>query len=223
MWFLNPASHEEGLVLLSVRRQLWRIAVQGFGAPTASPLLSDFETLPLHWSLVRRRVPLSFGGNGLVGGGMEDLTQLTQSGWEQRAGKDPRWTSRVELSLKDPRSGRRSLRVDCLPKNATDRGTDVPEVPLEIASAAVKVRRGDIVRIQGWIRIDQAIQGSPEGFVVFDSLAGKTLGLRFSKTNGWQPFTIYRAAVSEGQIRVHLQLTGTGEAYLDDLSISLGH
>jgi hypothetical protein len=90
-----------------------------------------------------------------------------------------------------------------------------------VVSAPVPVRQGQIVQVQGWVQVPQPLVGTSEGLVVFDSLSGWELGERVRLTRGWRPFTLYRAVPSSGELRVTIALTGVGEAWLDDLRVSL--
>ncbi len=56
---------------------------------------------------------------------------------------------------------------------------------------------------------------------MFDSVGGPDLGDRIRLTRGWREFTLYRAAGENGNVTVTFALTGLGEAWVDDLSVSL--
>jgi hypothetical protein len=65
------------------------------------------------------------------------------------------------------------------------------------------------------------LAASNEGLLVFDSIGGPDLGDRIRLTQGWREFTLYRAVPQTGELSVTFALTGLGEAWIDDLSISL--
>ena len=96
----------------------------------------------------------------------------------------------------------------------------VDEPPVLITSGAVPVQAGQIVRIQGWVKIPAAIRGSQDGLLIYDSLGGTPLAERFLQTKGWQEFTLYRAAREREQVTLFITLSGVGEVWLDDVSIS---
>jgi len=56
--------------------------------------------------------------------------------------------------------------------------------------------------------------------MIFDSFGGSQLAERIHQTNGWREFTLYRAAPRSGDLTVTFAMTGLGEAWLDDVSIS---
>jgi hypothetical protein len=57
--------------------------------------------------------------------------------------------------------------------------------------------------------------------VVFDSAGGWELGDRIRLTQGWRELTLYRAVPANGELNVTFALTGLGEAWVDDLAVSL--
>jgi hypothetical protein len=57
--------------------------------------------------------------------------------------------------------------------------------------------------------------------MVYDSLAGPTLAERIPVTDGWREFVLYRAAPRDGEMTVTFALTGFGEAYLDNVTVSV--
>ncbi|HJN12224.1 MAG TPA: hypothetical protein QF564_26310 [Pirellulaceae bacterium] len=202
--------------LRRVRQKYWEQAAIVFPSPISSPLCTTFSTLPTHYRLAARGA--RWGGNALAAGQCEDLQHLLQSGWQQLREADPRITAKVELSGADTYEGRSSMRLTATESRP---GDPVEGWPVRIVSAPVSARRGQLVRINGWTKIPQAITGSHDGLMIFDSSAGLALAQRIQHTRGWQEFTLYRAARRDGPLTVTLALTGLGEVWLDDISISL--
>jgi hypothetical protein len=83
----------------------------------------------------------------------------------------------------------------------------------------VRVEAGQVVCIQGWVRVIEQIDGSVDGLLIVDSFGGEALAERFRKTAGWKPFVMYRIAPHEGQLTVTFAMTGVGEAHLDDVAV----
>jgi hypothetical protein len=83
----------------------------------------------------------------------------------------------------------------------------------------VTVRPGQIVRISGWIRIDEPLGSMPDGCLISDSVSGTDLALRFHQTQGWQPFQMVRSISRNDHLTVTISLSGLGEVYLDDLQV----
>jgi hypothetical protein len=156
----------------------------------------------------------------LAGGDFENLEQLLVNGWQQHRSGQTSITTDVELSFEALRSGRSALRMNAQRAAASDE-EPLDEWPIVITSNPIPVRAGQFVRIQGWVNIPQAIQGSPDGLLVFDSTAGQVLGQRLRHTDGWQLFTLYRAATNNGDFTVSFALTGLGEAWLDEVSVAI--
>lgn len=199
-----------------LRQKHWEQAALVFPSPISSPLCTSFATLTTHYRLAARGI--AWSGNSLAAGQCEDLQHLLQSGWQQHREADPRITAKVELSGADAREGRTSLRLSA---TRAEPGDAVDTWPVRIVTAPVAVRRGQLVRINGWTRIPSAITGSPDGLLIFDSAAGPALAERIRQTRGWQEFTLYRAARRDGPLTVTFALTGLGEVWLDDISVAL--
>jgi hypothetical protein len=127
----------------------------------------------------------------------------------------------VELSSEGPYRGNSSLRLTVLPEGDSDPPVAFENPPLKIVSAPVPVRRGQLIRWYGWIRIPRPIDSSPDGFKIYDSVSGEALALRWYATDGWEPFIAYRAAVRDGPVALTFELTGSGEVLIDDVEITI--
>jgi len=90
-----------------------------------------------------------------------------------------------------------------------------------ITSAPVAVRAGQLIRIEGQVRVPGAIEGSLDGLMIVDSIGGGALAERIGAADGWRPFVMYRAAARDEQLTLTFVLTGMGEAWLDDVRVSV--
>jgi hypothetical protein len=207
--------------LAATRYNDWRPAADSFPSPVASPLCVNFFALPHHHALSQRLRKAVWGPNALAGGDFENLQLLQSSGWRNLVGQQPELGTAVELSLHAPHAGRSALRVQCWPAHMDQAPVIIESPPIAIISAPVPVRTGQILRIHGWARVPSPIQGSMDGLVIYDSLAGMDLAERIHETNDWREFTLYRAAPHDGSVTITLALTGIGEAWLDDVTVNL--
>ena len=144
---------QEGRQQLAMTRyQDWKQATSVFASPLASPLCVSYFTLPSHFTLGDRLQGAAWGPNSLAGGDFENLSLLRSSGWQNLIGGQQDVTTGVELSLDSPHSGRSALRIQCWPT-----GDSPPELietpPIVITSAPVPVRRGQLVRVHGFVRV----------------------------------------------------------------------
>lgn len=208
--------------LALVRRNDWEQAVRDFPSPSASPCCAAFSALPLHWEMARRlQAAPAWSENSLAAGDFEDLDHLRASGWQNisHAGETVRtW---VELSPQSPRGAGTSLRLQAAAADSKSPPGLLENAPLQIVSPLVPVRRGQLVRIRGWVHVPEQITASPDGVLVYDSQGGPSLAERFQITDGWREFTFYRVAPADGGVSLTFALTGLGEAAFDDVSISL--
>jgi hypothetical protein len=92
---------------------------------------------------------------------------------------------------------------------------------VSVTTPPITVHAGHAVRIGGWIKLPAEIPGSPDGVMIYDSIFGRNLALRFRDTGDWQRFELVREAVESQDLTVTMALTGFGEASFDDLQITV--
>lgn len=207
--------------LSKVRRGHWEQTAAPFPSPAASPCLAQFTSLPLHWQLAQRMQQGHWGGNEQAAGDMESLDQMVAAGWKQERRPPPGIKCDVSLSLQNPRAGRSALRMQAWIDDPRQAPSVIEQPLIWITSSPVPVRQGQIVRIHAWVHVPRALAGTADGLLVFDSAGGPDLGDRIRLTQGWRELTLYRAVPQNGELNVTLALTGVGEAWVDDLSVSL--
>ena len=218
---LHAAAAKSDAALAKVRRGHWEQAAGAFPSPASSPCIARCGTLQAHWQFAERLRQHSWGPNALAAGDMESLNQLLHSGWKQQRALPRGVQADLGLSLASPHGGRAALRMHAW-ADATDKIPAAFErAPLWITSAPIPVRQGQLVRIHGWAQVPRPLAGSREGLLIFDSLTGPSLGERIYATHGWREFTLYRAVPENGDLVLSFALTGIGEAWLDDVSVSL--
>jgi hypothetical protein len=204
--------------LARVRRAEWQRTIDNFAAPIASPACTTFDTLPLHWQLADRLAASGWSGNLLPGGDMEQLEHMLRSGWRRESRDDLGVQSAVELSPQTARGGRSGLRLRTFSTSAEPAAV-VESPPLWMTTSPVLVRRGQIVRIHGWVRLPEPLEGSREGLIISDSIGGMALASRITESGDWREFTLYRAAARDGEATVTFAISGRGEAWIDDVTI----
>jgi hypothetical protein len=208
-------------LLARVRRGHWQQTAAAFPSPAASPCVAQFTTLPLHWAVADRLRQGQWGPNAQAAGDMESLETMLQAGWQQQRQPGETIGTEVSLSLADPHAGRSALRLQAWPADPKRAPQVIERPPVWIASSPIPVRQGQLVQIRGWAKVPRPVTGTSEGLLVFDSLGGPDLGDRIRLTRGWREFTLYRAVPQNGELTVTFALAGLGEAWIDDLSISL--
>jgi hypothetical protein len=208
-------------LLAQVRRGHWEQTAAAFPSPAASPCISQFTTLPLHWAAAERIRLGQWQPNVQAAGDMESLDAMLKAGWRQQRQTPPGIAGDVSLSLADPHAGRSALRLQAWTADPEQAPRTLDHPLIWITSSPVPIRQGQLVRIHGWANVPRQLTASDEGLLVFDSIGGAELGDRIRATQGWREFTLYRAVPQSGELAVTFALTGLGEASLDDLSISL--
>jgi hypothetical protein len=208
--------------LAQVRRSDWEQAVRDFASPGASPFCAAFSALPLHWEMARRlQAAPAWSANSLAAGDFENLEHLRATGWQNISHAGDAVRTWVELSPQSPGGTGTSLRLQATATDPKSPPAVIENPPLQIISPPIPVRRGQLVRVGGWVRVPEQITASPDGLLIYDSLGGAMLGQRFQRTEGWQEFSFYRVAATNGGLSLTFALTGLGEVAIDDVSVSL--
>ena len=86
-------------------------------------------------------------------------------------------------------------------------------------SPVVTLPPGTLVRISAWVRIPQAINGSIDGALFYDSIGGEPLAIRLRPAMAWKKYSLYRKVPASGRVNVTLALSGIGEVFFDDICI----
>jgi len=188
-----------------------------FQSKTSTPFVAHASLIPLHWQLTDKlKTSGEWDPNGLAAGDFESLEHMQRAGWENHRIDASSMTTRVELSSDQVVLGRKSLKLLVTPNASAG---VVEETPLWIVSPSVKVQPQQMVQIHGWVNVPQTLKGTMDGLMITDSFGGKALAERIVSTDGWEEFTLYRSVNKPGELNVRFDLTGFGEAYLDEVTI----
>ena len=198
--------------LSGLRRSLWESATSS-GRTLVSPAESSLSLgSSLPWQ------GQTEGHNQLSSGNMENLSKLVQSGWRNFRREQPGVRSSVELSPVAPNTGQFSLRLQAT-RGGQEATAQMEQPPIWIRSPEVPTRAGLPYVVQGWVRVDAPLAGTLDGVVIFDTHQGRDLALRVSRTEGWQPFRIRGVTAADRPLAVNIELTGSGEVFVDDVEI----
>lgn len=204
-----------------LQRAHWDHAVARQVSPVTSPFTLCFQTLPAHWRLIRAMEKSGRSGdvNRLPSGDFEDLDTVIAGGWrnEQTPVADVKTIADLHPIAK---KGRFSLRLSAestVPDPAT---FQFAFAPLAVTSPPLSVNAGHLVKISGWVKTPQQIVRSLDGALVYDSLLGKTGGIRITNAGEWQRFEFWRVVPSSQQLTVTAEMHGLGEFLLDELKIT---
>ncbi|MCA9149426.1 MAG: hypothetical protein KDA92_09015 [Planctomycetales bacterium] len=205
-----------------LQADVWDEAVAGHGGTLTLPTSASFNLA----TMVSPDAPQLGTGNDwsdnmLRGGECENLSLMIDSGWRQFQTSPSDVTTYIALSPDRPHGGDFSLRLRATGLTKQAERSVVESGPVWVNTAPVTVQAGQQVRIEGWIRVDEPIVGSLDGCMIIDSLSGESLALRRLKTSGWEHFEILRSATHDDHLTVTIALFGLGEAWVDDLQVSL--
>ena len=204
-----------------VGRSLWQEATRYDLHPCMTPVSVSFATLPLYLAAYQRTHGATLGQNRLPGGNME-IRALQQAGWEAMSHKvDGTFVARNGVAPEAARSGQLGLSLVVAPTTPEDKPKILETIPLWITTPAMPIRMGEMICVSGWIRIPQPLESTVDGLMIFDSLGGEQLALRFLHTNGeWREFAFYRIVPENSNYYVIFALNGLGEVHLDDIQVS---
>ena len=204
-----------------LQRAHWDHAVAKQISPVTSPFTLCFQTLPAHWRLVRA---MEKGGkssdiNRLPSGDFEDLDTVIAGGWrnEQTPIADVKTVADLHPVAK---KGRFSLRLSAESTIRDPATFQFASAPLAVTSPPLSVNAGQLVKISGWVKTPQPLIRSLDGALIYDSLMGKTGGIRITNSEEWQPFEFWRVVPSSQQLTVTAEMHGFGEVLLDELKIT---
>ncbi len=212
------ASVEEVLrALPGVRQGLRQVVDNG---QLNSPLLCYDSTLHLHHQWMSDLSPIADQFNLLPQGDFESLPALRAAGWQLWERCAHRIRPQFLLSREKSRSGRSHIQLSASPEFRGPAPAILPAFPIWLQSPGIAVRKGDLLRIRGYLRIDDAITASTEGAMVWDTLGGPDLAFRAGHTDGWQQFSLIRAVPTSEEMHVILALTGLGRVEFDGLEVT---
>ena len=218
--YLQAERATRGLRL--VGRTLWQEATRHDLHPGMTPVSVSFATLPLYLMAYQRTSGATLAQNRLTGGNME-MQSLRQAGWEPMAHivEGGSVSTRMEIVPTAARSGQTGLRLVVAPTDASDKPKQLETVPLWVSTPAMPVRMGEMICVNGWIRIPHPLESTVDGLMIFDSLGGEELALRFlRREREWREFVFYRIVPEDGNYYIFFALGGFGEVHLDDIRVS---
>jgi hypothetical protein len=206
-------------------RSHWEKAVRDLDVPSASPYALSFYTLPKHWELLDRLRQMRPGASLLPHGDFELPAEEVQPGWivQETPSLDP-VQARVRRVPYPPEPDRKRGGKQCLMLEVRPKVKGVVPAVLErtfvaLHSPAVRLRPGTLVRISAWVKTKGAVTGSTDGALLYDSIGGEPLAVRFSSVPRWRKFSLYRQVPASGQVNVTLATSGVGTVYFDDVRI----
>jgi hypothetical protein len=202
-------------------RSLWQEATRHDLHPCMTPVSVSFATLPRYLAAYQRTNGAKLGANRLPGGEME-MQILEQAGWEAMSHKvEGAFIAKKEISAVAKHSGQTGLRLAVAPQNPANKPKLLETVPLWVITPPIPTRSGEMICVNGWIRIPQPLESTVNGLMIFDSLGGEELALRFVQTLGeWREFAFYRIVPTDANYYVFFALDGFGEVHIDEVRVS---
>lgn len=204
-----------------VERLAWERGVLATGSMVASPLSASDATLAEHWRFIEALGATSQGPTFLPGGGMERLDELSGNGWRHFAIQDPQVRTAVEITRGNAFDGAACLTMRAVAANPAEPPVVLETPPVWITTPPLSAPPGKLIEIEAQVAVDEPIQGSVDGLLVFDSLGGPALAERVGQTKAWRRLVLYRIVPADTTepLVVTFALTGLGTARLDAVAI----
>ena len=204
-----------------VERLTWERGVLATGSMVASPLSASDATLAEHWQFIEALGATSQGPTVLPGGSMERLDDLSGNGWRHFAIEDPAVRTAVEITRGNPFDGAACLTIRAVAANPAEPPVVLETPPVWITTPPLAAPPGKLIEIEAQVAVDEPIQGSVDGLLVFDSFGGPALAERVGQTKGWRRLVLYRIAPADTTtpLVVTFAMTGLGTARLDEVAI----
>lgn len=167
-----------------VGRQLLREATRHDLNPCMTPVSVCFATLPLYLGAYQRAYGARLGENRLPCGDMENVDFWQQVGWDSRLHRiDGVAPPVLRISPDARRSGRNGLQMIVRPTSPEEKPGQLETAPVWVVSPpGVRIRMGELICVNGWIRIPRQLESTADGLMILDSLGGEALALRFLDT-----------------------------------------
>jgi hypothetical protein len=181
----------------------------------AHPAALGFDSLPAFANSSVALQSITWGRSALSAGDFEQLERLLSSGWKQHRLQSALETGVVEITSTQPHGGKSALRM-AVKGSAI---SSVHEPTVSIQSGPLTVKAGQIARVHGWARVPANAAGQSAELLVYDNQAGIELAERLRNSREWREFTLFRAVPSDGEFKLHFALVGSGEIYLDDVTL----
>lgn len=214
------------------QREIWIEATRSEVNRSVTPVSTCFANVPSYITLYASLQPpfAKMGPNLLPCGDFEcPLETWIGTGWKYEVHPVETYKKEKDLQteawLNKDRTRNPGAENNCLqlsvrpsdPERLEPVQLETP--PMWVTTPPIRVDSGQLICVSGWINIPQTLTGSVDGFMIRDSIGEDPLALRFRRTDGWQEFTFFRYAPSDGLFETQFLLSGIGEVYLDDVSV----
>jgi hypothetical protein len=207
-----------------VMREALSAASSSLASPQSSPFVLSPALLPLHWQVANACSRSTWERQPLPGGELSDLDELLRTGWSQQRRLEEQVDLRVEVLPSNEATRPGGLRLAAYQRQ-TQPGLEplsggYQGASLRVRSAAIPVRKGQLLRITAVARVLKAGQDTDSGLLVYDNFAGPSLGQLVRATPGGQtPVELYRFATEDGELRILAECRGECDVVLESLIV----
>ena len=204
----------------NIERTFWEEATNNEVTRPVTPLSTSFYDMPQYLELYQKLITgklRATGPNLILGGDMESASNSRPDGWQFYQERSASLSGEIRYDDQACRTGSRGLHVRIFPQREGQAPKEA-ECPVMFAETSFPTRVGQLVCIQGWIKIPKDLTNSSDGVLLYEDQGGQALALRFKKACNWKRFAFYRLSTNDGPMRIRFAFSGCGEVYLDDVA-----
>ena len=151
---------------------------------------------------------------------MENLEVMLTAGWKQDRRLEDQVDVLTEVVSLAPEGPGNALRIVARGKEREISGGYAGS-SLRIRSGALNVTAGQVIRIEGRVKVQAGCSKPQSGLLVYESMEGPALGqLLKAPQNVWLPLRIYRVVERSGPLEIMLEMRGEGDVLIDDLTVA---
>lgn len=200
----------------------WQRVVGTIREPIFHPAAVSFRSMRFFHLWRQDLAQYKLGDNILPAGDFETFESFRDSQWKLFVDKNGYEPMKVNALISPGAafSGKNGLKLAAsLPIEYQNEIALMERPPVAIYSPVITVNPHETVKITCMVLLPEPLKCTVDGLIIRDVYSGVPLARKMVKTLGWQPVVLFRTADSEGKIQLVFELSGLGEAYIDDARV----
>lgn len=204
---------------MRVNWQLSEALMPSWPNPTSCPPLdSGLVGVQIAWAPLMQDE--GWGIDRLASGGLDSESVLGPGGWSFGKRKMERSVTGAAFTHRGRFDGAGALRLFASSSLDDELPGGYEGTVAQLRSPPVRVPKGKAYRIDAMVRTI-GFGGPHQGLLVYESVGGQEMGVLVRGREEWTPVRLYRQADDESPVRVMFELLGSGEAFVDEVTVRL--
>ena len=201
----------------------WSSIVGTVREPNFHPAAVSFRTMRLFYLWHQKMQSFRQSENILPVGNFESVEEFLDSNWKLYLDEKPNKNidATGDINPRAAYNGNSGLRITAQTKDGMQKEIALLDrIPIAIMSPAIQVEPYELVKITCNVNIIQQLDCTVDGLTIREVSSSDALTCRLFRTVGWQHIVLFRNADKDGKIQLSFELTGIGEAFIDDVRIT---